>query len=57
MEKDSKKDLPVNGIKQIGLRVSAELHRDLVALAEEDMRTLSNFCEVILSNHVRQKQK
>lgn len=40
---------------RINVRLSAELQRKLVALAEADRRSLSNYIEILLEKHAEQK--
>jgi predicted HicB family RNase H-like nuclease len=41
----------------ITIRVSHELHEMLRALAEEEERTLSQYCMLVLRRHAKQKKK
>ena len=38
--------------EQLGIRISSEMKSKLEALAEKDHRTLSNYIELILANHI-----
>jgi predicted transcriptional regulator len=41
----------------ITIRVSHELHETLKELAEEEERTLSQYCMLVLKKHAQQRKK
>ncbi len=42
--------------EQLGVRISEELKKKLQKLADKDNRTLSNYIEIVLQNHVKKME-
>jgi predicted HicB family RNase H-like nuclease len=56
MAKSAKQKPTKSGARdaRINVRLSADLHKKLVALAEADRRSLSNYIEILLEKHAEQ---